>query len=304
MASGMPFRPLLLALIGTVATIVGIWAATAGPDAKASSGATSSLRIVAAARGVVDVKGGMVRISPQCTGTVTAVDVGEGAKVKSGDILAKIDDKPEVLAESMAGLELDKTEAHLEGLELKKKGLSRRLNRLRRAAEGKAVSTQEVDEAQDTLAELLLQIDEASSEVAIAQSRLNMATRALRLCVIRSPVDGIVVHRGIRAGEVVSPGSTQEVFTVLPDAPKIVRAEFAEKFLDAVAVGMPVEIVPEYDMTRSLGGRIARISSVVTQPNLEQDGMMRSDVRTSTVIITVDTPSLIVGQRVVVRVVR
>ena len=301
MTFGKTFRSLLLAVVGAVVASLGIWATADGPGANASTDTTPESRIVAAARGLVDVEGGMVRISSRCDGTVLAVGVEDGAKVKSGDVLAKIDDKTEILAESVASFKLDEADAHLEALELKKKALSRQLNRLRRAAAGKAVSTQDVDEAQDALTELLLTIDKASSEVAIAQSQLNMATRALQLCTIRSPIDGIVVHRGVRAGEVASPQLTPEMFTLLPDAPKIVRAEIAENFLNAVAVGMPVEVTPEYDVALSLRGKIARISPIVRQSN----GTTRHDLRTATVIVTLDenTP-LRVGQRAIVKVVR
>lgn len=270
--------------------------------AEQSDNPASSPQIVAAARGVVDVEGGIVRISPPRDGVVVAVNVHEGSVVRVGDVLAQLDSKQETLAARISQDELMQSRRQLQLMQLKEKSSSRQLERLRRAAASDAVSKQALDEANDAHAALAVELEMASSAVEIAQFRQGMAEHEAELRTIRAPVDGVIVRQSARVGEAFSTQAMTELFSILPDKAKIIRAEIPEEFLGAIAPDVPVEIVTDNNPAAPFAGTVVRVSPVLTQAKRGETNDERSDIRTASAIIRVDgNVPLTVGQRVVIK---
>lgn len=297
-------RPLVVVGgVGTIlATVLGVMLSS--PNAKETAdGTDGSPQIVAAARGVVEVEGGMVRISPQRDGVIVAVKAREGMRVKAGDVLAQLDDEREQLAERIAKAEVSQAESQFRLLQLKEKNLSKHLERLRRAAAGQAVSDQALDEAREAHDSSLVELDSASSTLEMVRARYSLAQYESQLRLVRAPADAVIIHQNIRVGEAVSVQAMTELFTLMPALPKVVHAEIPEEFLSSVRQDMIVDVIPENQSSQPFKGRVARLSSVVTKA--EQTSAERSDVRTVSAIITIDGDlPLLVGQRVVIKAVQ
>lgn len=258
--------------------------------------------IIAAARGVVDVEGGLLRLSAQRDGMIQEVLAAEGQKVKQGDILAVIDSRHEVIALHTAEAEVRQAQGQLSLLKTKLQAQTRQVDRLRRAAAGKAVSTQTLDEAEALLATTKGEIMIAEAALAAAESRMENSRLEIDIRTVRAPIDARIVHRSTKVGEVVSAQNLSELFTLLPETPRIVRAEIQEQFVKLIKPGMDVDVVAESDDGVLVKGRVVRIGHVLTQVKSRDTPGDRVDVRTSDCIISIPPKvHMLIGQRVVVR---
>ena len=257
--------------------------------------------IMAAARGVVDIPGGLLRVTSPRDGSVASLLVNEGDQVKAGDVLARLDSEQESLSAKIAAEEAMQAEEQYKLLQMKMKNLSRQADRVKRAAAGNAVSDQALDDAISARDSLGSELKVAASVLAASQMRRDIAVREVEIRTIRSPVDGFIIRQGIKVGEFATASGATEMFTILPEGQKIIRAEIPEQFLDRVRPGLPVEVLAEDRTGQSYQGRISRISPVLMQSTGVPGE--RNDIRTatSTVLISRDAPFR-VGQRVIIRV--
>ena len=257
--------------------------------------------IMAAARGVVDIPGGLLRVTSPRDGSVASLLVHEGDQVKAGDILAILDSEQESLSAKIVAEEAVQAQEQYKLLQMKMKNLSRQADRVKRAAAGNAVSDQALDDAISARDSLGSELKVAASILAASQMRRDMAIREVEIRTIRAPVDGFIIRQGVKVGEFAAASGATEMFTILPEGQKIIRAEIPEQFLDSVKPGLPVEVLAEDRSGQSYEGRISRISPVLMQSN----GMPgeRNDIRTasSTILVSRDAPFR-VGQRVIIRV--
>lgn len=300
-------RVFATAILGASVTLCVLWLTVGIPKAGENPDATEPPppAIAAAARGTVDVEGGLYRITAVRDGVVASVEAAEGAYVRKGDVLAVLDSRQEASAVRIAEAELAQAEDHYKLLQLKVKNLSKTLERMQRAAAGKAVSDQALSDARDAYETQAIETNSAASAVSVTRERVEIAKREVSVRSIMAPADGIVIRQAVKAGEAVSVQAMTEMFVLLPDGPKIVRADIPEEYLGLVGPGMSVEIAAEGRTGQSVSGKISRISKVLTRPKSAENSGERSDVRAANCIITIarDAP-LAIGQRVVVRVLK
>ncbi|KAA1184730.1 HlyD family efflux transporter periplasmic adaptor subunit [Rhizobium tropici] len=294
-------------LLGSSLTLGLLWMAVGVPHADESPNTIERgmPAIAAAARGTVDVEGGLYRITAVRDGVVAEVRAMEGAYVRKGDVLAALDSRQEEAAARIAEQEVSQADDHHKLLEIKEKNLSKTYERMRRAAVGMAVSDQALADARDAYETQVIEANSAATALTIARERLEIAKREVSLRSIEAPADGIVVRQAVKAGEAVSAQAMSEMFVLLPDGPKIVRADVPEEYLDLVGPGMTVEIVPEGRTSQIVPGRISRVSKVLSRAKSTENSGERSDMRAANCIITVARDAhLAIGQRVLVRVLR
>jgi multidrug resistance efflux pump len=257
--------------------------------------------IVAAAQGVVEVTGGLLRITPPRDGIVTSLRVGEGDQVQAGDILATLDSRQEALTAQIATEEVLQAEERYSLLQMKMKSLSRQADRVKRAAAGNAVSDQARDDAVLAADSLAGELKIAASVLAASKMRRDIAVHEVEIRTVRAPVGGFIIRQSIKVGEFAAASTAADMFTLLPDGQKVVRAELQEQFIDKVKPGISVDVLAESRPWQAYHGRISRISPVLMQ-SAGVPGE-RSDIRTATMIVTVgQNAPFRVGQRVIIRV--
>jgi len=117
-----------------------------------------------------------VSVAPLVSGKILEAPVAEGASVKQGDVLYRIDDSVPKLQVAQAQAAVDAAKAALDQARSDKK---------------------------------------SDADIAAAQAQLDQATDGLRLaqlqlsyCTVTSPVDGVVLSKALDAGEIASPGRT------------------------------------------------------------------------------------------------
>lgn len=256
---------------------------------------------IAMARGQVDVQGGLIRIAAPRDGVIAQLHGDPGSEVKAGDVLAQLDPKQAELSAGIAQAQLDQATARAAALRTQVAGLKPRAERATEAAKAGAATQQSADDAQQALAEANAQLGEADAAVEAARQHLKQAQHEVSVLAIRAPVAGRVVARHAHLADVVSPQSATALFTVLPDAPRIVRAELNEAFLAKVSVGMHAEVVTVDGAGKTYAATVTRIGDVFGPSTLIEDPQEATDTRDVVCILKLDSSELRVGQRVQVR---
>lgn len=256
----------------------------------------------AVARGRIDIEGGLLTLAMPRVGVLASVVAHEGDSVKKGQLLAALDTRPAQLAVASAQAQLEQAQAQLELLAVKQAAAKLRAQRLSAAAAAGAGAGQSADDAREASAQLDAEhaTDQAAIDIAmqkVAEAKYELAQRSLH-----APFDATVVHVTAQPGASVTPSDA--LFTLLPDKPRIVRAELNESFVGAVHPGMRAEVVANDDRENGeWNAHVLRIGQVYGPATLENDPQTRANSRTVECVLAFDQPEqqLRIGQRVIVR---
>ena len=256
---------------------------------------------VAIARGQVDVEGGLIKITAPRDGVVAELHGEPGSAVKAGDVLAKLDAHQAELNAGVAQAEVDQAQARAGAVRTKLAGVKARAERAAEAAQAGATTQQSADDARQALAELTAEIGEADAAVEATKQKLKQARHEIDVLTLRAPVDAHVVARATHLADVVSMQGNSALFTLLPDAPRIVRAELNEAFVAKIAVGMAADVTAEDGSDRAYKATVTRIGDIFGPSKLTEEAQEVSDTRDVECILRLEGDALRVGQRVQVR---
>jgi multidrug resistance efflux pump len=258
----------------------------------------------AVARGRIDIEGGLLKLSMPSEGVVQDVNAHEGQHVQKGQTLAQLDPEPAKLALDSATAEQQQASAQASALEERVKSADLRASRLQQAAKAGAGDLQSADDALENAQQIHAELNNARANASLAAQKVAGARYQLSLRTLRAPVDGQIVQRAVQPGASVSPASGA-IFVLLPDAPRIVRAELNESFVGVVHQGMTAEVDDDSGSGLApLKAHVTRIGNVFGASTLEDDPQVRANTRSVECVLTFDQPpanDLRIGQRVLVK---
>src|SRR6202158_3124582 len=181
---------------------------------------------IAVARGGNDAKASALlnasgyvtpRRAPSIAGTntsrVTGLFFDEGAHLKTGQILATLDDADTQVRLNSAKAERNATFATIEDLQVNLANAERELNRAQQLLDTGVGTSQTVDVARTAAASYRARIASAKEQVRSADAKISVAQQDVDNATIRAPYDGIVVSKDAMVGEMVSPVSAGGGFT-------------------------------------------------------------------------------------------
>ncbi|KRP62286.1 HlyD family secretion protein [Pseudomonas trivialis] len=259
---------------------------------------------LAVARGRIDVEGGLLRLGVTRDGVVAEIKANEGESVKQGQLLATLDSEAAQLAVAAALGEQQQVEVQARQLTRQLTFAEQTAARLSTAAAAGAGDSQSADEARESAARLRDALEKNQGDAQAAARKLTAARYELTRRSLRAPIDAEVVRRLIQPGAAVS-AQSGAAFVLLPNQPRIVRAELNESFTGVVIPGMKAEVTDDsVNGSTPLTAHVVRISSVLGSSTLEDDPQVRANMRTVECILAFDQPppaSLRVGQRMLVR---
>lgn len=167
-----------------------------------------------------------VSLSFRVPGKVAQRYVDDGARVKAGQILARLDDQDLSLQDQAA-------EASVQALKADLDLANAELRRYRGLVEKQLVSKSLYDSKQAQA-----QATQARYRQAVAQAKVN--ANQTGYAVIRAPGPGVISQRFVEAGQVVSAG--QPVFAFASDGARDVAITVAEVHLPYLRIGQPVAV--------------------------------------------------------------
>jgi HlyD family secretion protein len=152
-------------------------------------------------------------VSAKVTGKIGEVLIDEGMHVKSGQVLARLDDVDATAAFHAAKAQQAVAAAALDDLNVRLANANKTLKRMQELSARKLVSDEELDNAETAVASYEAQINLAKEQVKAAERSTEIAQQNLDNCVVRAPFDGIVVSKDAQPGEMVSPISAGGGYT-------------------------------------------------------------------------------------------
>lgn len=172
-------------------------------------------------------------IKPEVSGRIVSIPFTEGAEVKKGDVLFKMDDSVQraALGQAQADASLSRNN----------------VKRYKDLLGSRAVARVQVEEAQ-------AQLNTATANIALAKANLDKMT-------IRAPFDGKAGIRNASVGDVVD--ASNQLVTVTQVTPLRVIFDLPERFLPAVAKDQVVKFTVESHPDRTFDATIMAIDSTI-----------------------------------------
>ncbi len=190
-----------------------------------------------------------VKVSSLVPGRIVRMMVAEGDRVRDGQPLAKIDDRPFRDQIQQAEAAVEQAKANLENARLNKE---RNENLLERGI----AARKDVEDARTQFS--VSQAALRQTEAALALARLQLARTE-----VRSPLAGLVVKRLVSVGEQVDGTAAQPIFEVANTAEVELFGNVPALYLSRIKVGQTLPITTEAFPGKSFRGRIIAISPAV-----------------------------------------
>jgi membrane fusion protein, multidrug efflux system len=202
-----------------------------------------------------------VDVAAQRDGVVTSITKDEGSSVKTGEILAQLDDRSlqMELIKANDDLQVEDNNRKYKEAELKAKSAAFHRQQQLRALGLSSDADLEAAEFQEKAAEYDLRGYEALVESGHAEiKRLELEVDQTR---IHAPFSGVVVRRYVREGQAITKGD--KCFRVSQLSPLQVQFQVPESSGHRPAAGAPVELALVEDPARTLTARIVKVSPTI-----------------------------------------
>lgn len=210
-----------------------------------------------------------VEIGTQVSGDIAKIHVDFNNKVKKGQILAELD-------KSKLKATLAQAEISLYAAENDYSYKKKVLERMQKLSENGSASAVELENAEYDFRSAELSLKRAKNEVAVAKLNLSY-------CVIKSPIDGVVLERSVDVGQTVAASmSAPTLFILAKDLSRMrVMASVDEADIGSVQSGQSVEFYVDAFIDEVFYGTVkeVRLNPVTT-----------SNVVTYTVVIEAENP--------------
>jgi len=207
-------------------------------------------------------------ISSKATGRLEWLGVAEGSRVKSGDLIARIDNRDVVAQAQSAQASVRAARANVRQSDVERENAQVEYRRNAELVGKGFISQSALDTAKARL-------DRAQAGVASAQANLNVALAnarnadvAVDYTEIRAPFDGVILSKSANVGDLVTPFSSATdskgaVVSMADMGTLEVEADDSESSLAKVHVGQPAEIVLDALPDTRFRGHINRMVPTV-----------------------------------------
>jgi HlyD family secretion protein len=191
-----------------------------------------------------------VEIKSKASGEVLSLKLNEGDFVKKGTVIALIEKTDALAAFNQAEADLSVAKATLKQVETN-------TERSRKLFEQKLISQLEMDAA-------LLELEQRKAQLIRAQAIYDQAKIRLNDCVVRSPIDGIVLDKPVDEGQVIMGGlntvSGGTTIVTIADMSRVyVYANIDEVDVGKIKLGQEAVIVADAFPDEKFIGRVLRI---------------------------------------------
>ena len=188
-------------------------------------------------------------VSAQITGTLKQVLIEEGEHVKSGQVLARLDDSAFQASVAQAQAQLRSAQALESQYQAQLAQAHRDTQRSQDLIERNLVSRQALESAQTQEATLTAQLQVQRKQIELAQASLRGAQVQLNYCTVRAPFSGVIIAKAAQAGEIISPISAGGGFTrtgvgTIVDMDSLeIEVDVNEAYLNRVVAQQPAQAV-------------------------------------------------------------
>lgn len=207
-------------------------------------------------------------VASKATGRLEWLGVTEGARVRQGEVIARLESTDVAAARDQARATLRVAKANLEQTRVELAEARREAARSADLLAQQFVSASVHDQALARVDKAAAAVRSLEASVSVAEANVRAAEVAVEQTLIRAPFDGVVLTKSANVGDVVTPFSSAidakgAVVTMADMATLEVEADVSESNLSKVKVDQPVEIGLDALPDRHFGGRVSRMVPTV-----------------------------------------
>jgi HlyD family secretion protein len=202
-----------------------------------------------------------VQVGSQVSGTIDKLFANFNSKVKSGQVVAQLNQDKFKAAVDQARANHAAAQSNLAKTTVSVADARRTLERARELKKRELMAQSELDAAQTAYDAALAQVEVNKAQVAQAHAALNQAMVDLNNTIIRSPVDGIVISRNVDVGQTVAASlSAPTLFTIANDLAKMeVHTNVDEADVGNVWEGQEVSFTVDAFPARRFRGKVYQV---------------------------------------------
>ena len=207
-------------------------------------------------------------VSTKATGRLEWLGVQEGTRVKSGEVIARLESLDVAANRDSATANLNVAKANLEQGEAELRDAEHNLRRSEDLLKQKFISESTVDAARARHDKARAAIASLKAAIGVAEAQVRAASVAVEQTLIRAPFDGIVLTKNANVGDILTPFSSatdsKGAVANMADMETLeVEADVAEASIAKIKVGMPTEIQLDAYPDLRLAGEVSRIVPTV-----------------------------------------
>jgi HlyD family secretion protein len=203
------------------------------------------------------------KVGPHDIGRLARVLVKEGDTVKVGQVLAEMETLDQRSAMAGAASRVAVSQARVETaratLAETKQKVARERSLVEHGAEGKSV----LDDLVASQASLEQQVKAAEAEVSAAEAERATLGVNLRQRTVLAPIDGTVVTKPMKPGEVASPGDVSPIVELVDFKSLLAEVDVPENRLAGVKMAGPADIVLDAYPDRHFRGEVVEFGKRV-----------------------------------------
>lgn len=204
-----------------------------------------------------------VDISAQVSARIVAMPYREGARVKKGDVIVRLDADDLKASLESAKAQLRSEEARLAGAQASMENMTAELGRKRELFASKDISKSELDTAEAEYSRSVSTFNQVTHAISIAKANISRAEKNLSYTTISSPFDGVVTSAAAEEGELVVVGTLNNPGSVIMQVADlnsmIVKAKVDETNIAPVKIGQRAKVYINAFPNRTFGGIVQTI---------------------------------------------
>ena len=205
-------------------------------------------------------------VSSKVPGRLAYLAVSEGSEVKSGDVIARLDNADYGAQVTQAEAGVANARAQLIEAQADRDQMQREARRVQdiRAQNAQLVSQQDVDASESRAAQADARARAAAARIEAAEAALRFAQASFENTLIRAPFSGTVLRKEAEVGEVVAPsvggGLTRGAVVTMADLRTLeVEVDVNEAYIARVHHGQPARITLDAYPDTSFGGQVRQV---------------------------------------------
>ncbi|MCC7072548.1 MAG: efflux RND transporter periplasmic adaptor subunit [Deltaproteobacteria bacterium] len=205
-----------------------------------------------------------VMVLPKMPGRVTRVEVEVGQTVKAGGVLAAVEAGDAALRSKQAEAQVQAANAGLAQAKLQEATAQRGFARAQALKDKGAMSQSDFEQAESGVALTRVGVQAASAQVALAESNLALAYKAIGDTRITAPFAGVITKKLVTLGGMASPMSP--AFALQDQSSLKLEGTVPASFVSRVEPGMKVQVTID-----ELPGKVFEASVTRIAPSLDQE---------------------------------
>lgn len=207
-------------------------------------------------------------ISTKATGRLEWLGVQEGSRVKSGEVIARLESLDVAAARDSAQAAVSAARANLEQGEAEMREAESAYRRAQDLYAKKFISESSLDSARARHDKARASVSSLKAAIGVAEANVRSASVSVEQTLIRAPFDGVVLTKNANVGDIITPFSSaadsKGAVVNMADMETLeVEADVAESSIGKIRVGMPTEVQLDAYPDLRLLGEVSRVVPTV-----------------------------------------